>query len=79
MDIEDLDDDELTHLALLLATAPMDAGPVDRHDAAARRFALARVAVDRDEVTSFPEIGKLPYEHQDRIILARLHQAVTLE
>jgi hypothetical protein len=61
MDIADLDDDELIHLALWLAAAPVDAGPVDLCHAAAShkaawRFAQARIAVDRGEVTSFPEI-----------------------
>jgi hypothetical protein len=56
MDIADLDDDELIHLALWLAAAPVDAGPVDLCHATAWRFAQARIAVDRGEVTSFPEI-----------------------
>lgn len=50
MDIADLDDDELIHLALWLAAAPVDAGPVDLCHAAAWRFAQARIAVDRGEV-----------------------------
>lgn len=57
MDIDDLDDDELDHLAQWLAMAPLASGPIDLRRASAWRFAQARIAVEKGDAASFPDIG----------------------
>jgi hypothetical protein len=57
MGIEDLDEDELFHLALWIAATPVETACVDLRTAPAWRFAQTRAAVDQGEIEDFPAIN----------------------
>jgi hypothetical protein len=57
MDINDLDEDEFTHLVQWLTANLPDAGVVDLRVAPAWKFAQARAAVEVGGNTQFPEIN----------------------
>lgn len=54
MVVEDLDDDEVHHLSLWLATLPLRDGPVDLRTSPAWRFALRRETVEAQGLNYFP-------------------------
>lgn len=56
MNLDDLDDDEFAHLAQWIAITSSQT-TIDLSIAPAWRFALARVAVEIDNLKDFPDIS----------------------